>query len=534
MDQVIDGRTVLTGTYMITESLVDYNKKQTDSTKRYKNYYYNTVIITFTSLVPGDSLGVSGLVGSVVCSLSTLSATIKGTVVDKDMRPVASANIVLKDHFSGYVIAMTSTGADGSFSVPNLESGLTFDVIAKSVDGGLQGSILAFNLPCNLPQDSLRAQVTLEQIQLLAVDDVAPYIISVTTGGNILYDNADVTATGGTLAIDYTFSEPIKQTPFTTLGAGYKGLVDNIHVTHLGFKKSAADLLPAPSIAWSANNTVLTVTILGLVGSSKYHLDFGDTATVKANLTDLVGNALRNNLLLTDDIEGLSFSTAGASTVPGAPSLKRRIMPATPFVPLDYSGGLVLLEWDNVPEARSYNVYQSVNGGSFDTVATNVQFTQYQATTGALIRGSLNDPLGAGNVRYQVTGVSKDLVEGTPSGVVTVTDSVKPTLVLYPAPTAAPGTNNWVFELGFSEPLTQSAAEAAASYTFANTGGVTYTINQIIYVGYVAANTDWEVLMYVTSTASPIGTGCTITVGALVTDLAGNGIDNAANTTAPY
>jgi hypothetical protein len=529
--QTIDSRNVPTGDYLLTESLVDYNKKVADTTQRYRDFHYDPVTITFTSLVPGDSLGVSGLVGAVVCTLSTLSTTLSGTVVDKDMLPVASANITIRDHFTGYVLAITSSAADGSFRVPALENGMTFDIVAKSADGAIQGSVLAFATPCNLPSDSLRAQVKVEKIQLLAVDDVEPYIISVTTtGGAILENNADVQVqAGGTLPIIYTFSEPIKQTPYTTLGAGYHGLVDNIHIIYNGLKKSALEL-PSPTIAWNANGTVLTVTASGLVGSARYTVAI-DSDNVKANLTDLVGNPLVNNDRLIGDIEGLNFTTAGGSAAPAAPVVARRIMPGTTIAPLDFSGGSVLLEWAYDPAVRSYNVYKSVNGGSFDTLATNVLRTQYADVSGSLIRGTLNDPLGPGNVSYEVTAVSADLAESTPSNVITVRDSVKPQLIYSPAPAAAPGTNNWIYILGFSEPMSQSTIETASNYTFGNGGGVTYTINSIVYAGY--DGTQWVAYLYVTSSAVPVA-GYDIVVNAAITDLAGNGVDNAANTTPAY
>jgi hypothetical protein len=523
--QIIDGRTVLTGTYLLTESLVDYNKKVTDTTQRYRDFYYNPVTITFTSLVPGDSLGVSGLVGAVVCTLSTLSTTLSGTVVDKDMQPVADANVTILDHMTGYVLALTTSGTDGSFRVPALENGWIFDVMAKSVDGGIEGAVIGFATPCNLPADSLRAQVNIERIQLLPVDNVAPYIISVS-----VEDRADVSATAGSLAIDYTFSEPIKQTPYTTLGAGYGGLVDHIHVIYDGLKKTALEL-PKPAIAWNATGTVLTVTASGLVGSAKYRVVF-DTANVKANLKDLAGNTLVNNTRLVGDIEGLSFTTAGGAGAPNAPQVQRRIMPGTTVAELDYGGGNVLLEWAYGAAVRSYNVYKSVNGGSFDTLATNVMRTQFMDNSGSLIRGSLNDPLGPGTVSYRVTAVSMDLVEGPANNpAITVSDGVKPQLVYSPAPTAAPGTNNWLYILGFSEPMNQSTIETVANYTFGTPSGVSYTINQIIYAGY--DGTQWVAYLYVTSSAAPVP-GYSIIVNASITDLAGNGVDNAANTTPAY
>lgn len=521
--QIVDGSTVLTGTYLLTESMVDYNKKIADTTQRYRDFYYNPVTITFTSLVPGDSLGVSGLVGAVVCTLSTLSTSLSGTVVDKDMLPVTAANITIRDHFTGYVLAITTSAADGSFRVPALENGMTFDIIAKGASGAIQGQVIGFATPCNLPSDSLRAQVTLERIQLLAVDNVAPYIISVTPE-----NNADVSPTG--MTIQYTFSEPIKQTAYMTLGAGYGGLVDHIHIDYSRLKKSATEL-PKASIAWSVNNTVLTITPTGLVGSAVYQLRF-DTASVMANLQDQAGNTLVNNTRLVGDIEGLDFTTAGGTATPGAPVITRRLIPDV-VGPLNYNGGTVVLEWSYDATVRSYKIYKSVNGGSFDTVSTDYRNTQFQDALTSLVRGSGNNPLGPGTVSYEITAVSKDLVESAPSNIITVGDSVKPQLIniaLPLPPTPGTATNSLVYTIQFDEPMNQQAVENYANYTFGNTGGVTFTLSpgNVVYVGYVGAG-DYEAKLYVTTNGAPVA-GYTITVNASVTDLAGNGVDNAANT----
>jgi hypothetical protein len=195
-------------------------------------------------------------------------------------------------------------------------------------------------------------------------------------------------------------------------------------------------------------------------------------------------------------------------------------------VPLDYAGGTVGLEWNYDANARSYNVYRSVNGGSYDLLASNLQVTRYQTTAPGLYMGTSPNPLGPGSVSYKVAGVSKDLVEGTASNVITVTDAVKPRLIYFPAPTAAPGTNNWVYTIGFSEPMTQAATENIANYTMSSFGGVSYTINSATYAGY--DGTRWIVYLYVTSTNTPVA-GYALTATSAIVDLAGNSMDTAAN-----
>jgi len=506
---------IWTGTYMITASLVDYNAKQIDSTKRYRDYFYQSVTISFTSLVASDSLGVSGLVGSVVCSLATLSTTLKGTVVTQNMQPAPNVGVTILDHITNIVLAQTTTGADGSFQVSSLENGSTFEIRAKSADGNFEGSTVKGVL-CNQAMDSLRAQVTVEQIVLAPVDNVAPFVTSISPA-----NNADVAV--GT-SIVYTFSEPIKQVPYTvtTLGLGHGTIVDNIHVNYIGLKKTAADI-PMTSVTWSNNNTVLTIIPSGLVGSAKYSVRIDSLS----KLTDIAGNAVVNNTTMVGDFEALNITTAGGSIVPGVPVLSEQFIPGV-YTTQNYAGGgTISLEWNYDANARSYNIYRSVNGGSFDILATNVRFTQYQTTCPALYAGTLSDPLGPANVRYIVTGVSKDLVEGPASNIIIVTDKVKPQLIYFPAPGAVAGaTNSWVYVIGFNEPMSQATAKVVGNYTFSNTGGVTYTINNATYAGWDGVR--WRVYLEVTSSAAPVA-GYILTTAAAITDLAGNGIDPAAN-----
>jgi len=120
--------------------------------------------------------------------------------------------------------------------------------------------------------------------------------------------------------------------------------------------------------------------------------------------------------------------------------------------------------------------------------------------------------------------VSRDLVESASSNVITVTDAVKPQLI-NAAVAAAPGTNNYVYTLRFSEPLTVSAAQNTSSYLFTGTGGVTFTRNSANYLGFSGGSYVVE-LSVTTSAAPPVG--YTLVVSG-VTDLAGNGMDANAN-----
>ncbi len=513
----VNGSTVFSGTYNLTASMVTYNKGQADSTKRYRPYYYNTVTITFTSVQ--DSTGLLGLVGAINFVITNTNTVVQGSVVDVNMRPVAGAQVVLFDQAinPGTAMGITRTNANGIYTFNNVDNGLVVSIAAKSADGSLQGTLGPFGLPCNVPFDSLRAQYTPERVRILPVDNVAPYVISLTPE-----NKADVSPTSMTVV--YTFSEPIKQTAYTRtdLGLGHGTIMDAIHVGYSGLKKTAADI--GFTASWDPTSTIFTITPQGLIGSAKYTCD-ATAAFTSGNLKDAAGNAVVNNATIVGDFEVLNFTTAGGTAGPTAPTLVRRSVPGV-YDPLDYAGGTVGLEWNFDATVRSYNVYRSVNGGSYDLLSNNVTVTRFQTTAPGLYTGSSPNPLGAGQVSYKVTAVSKDLVEGNASNVITVTDAVKPRLIYFPAPAAAPGTNNWVYTIGFSEPMSQSASENIANYTMSSFGGVSYTINSATYAGF--DGTRWVVYLYVTSSNTPVA-GYALTATSAVVDLAGNSMDTAAN-----
>ncbi|MEX0601984.1 MAG: carboxypeptidase regulatory-like domain-containing protein, partial [Bacteroidota bacterium] len=346
--QLVNGQLVANDVYTLTASLVNYNQAQTDPAKRYRGYYYATARVTYTSEV--DSTGqVIGLIGSVTYMISELNTQIKGNVVDKDMQPVAGAVVTLFDNsiIVGAVIRQTSTNAEGVFTFNNIDNGINVSIRAMSPDGSTQGMLPApLQLSCNLPSDSLRAQVIAERIILAAVDDVAPYVISISP-----VNNGDV-AFSGFQAV-FTFSEPIKQTPYTRtdLGFGHGTIMDDITLNFDGMKKSALEI-PFTG-AWNTTFTQLTLSSSDLVGSARYTLDFTGAA---ANLEDVAGNGLVDNAAVIGDFETLSFTTNGGSALPAAPTLTRRLIPGL-YEDLDFTGGTVSLSWPADPAARSYNVY---------------------------------------------------------------------------------------------------------------------------------------------------------------------------------
>ncbi|OYV85357.1 MAG: hypothetical protein B7Z63_05620, partial [Ignavibacteriae bacterium 37-53-5] len=149
----VAGVPVFSGSYTLTVSLVARNAAQTDQNKKYRNYYYRTVTITFTSLGAGDSTSVNGMVGSVSLGISYLNTTVKGQVVDQKMQPLAGALVTLYDMTVAPAVAMaqTATAANGSYSFANVDNGLTIQITALSQDGSLEGSLpFSYTLPANV------------------------------------------------------------------------------------------------------------------------------------------------------------------------------------------------------------------------------------------------------------------------------------------------------------------------------------------------------------------------------------------------
>ncbi|HTY11852.1 MAG TPA: carboxypeptidase-like regulatory domain-containing protein [Bacteroidota bacterium] len=517
--QIVNGTAVFSGTYTLTVSLVAYNAAQTDSSKKYRNYYYSNVTITFTSLASGDS-AVSDMVGSALLQISYLNTTVTGQVVDQNQQPVANATVMLFDAtvFPNVLIGQTTTSASGNYLFPAVDNGLTVVLKSRSSDGSLQGTLAAFTLPANAISDSLRSQVAAERLMITPVDNVNPFVIGLTPE-----NNSDVSPNN--LQVVYTFSEPIKQRAYTRtdLPLGSNTIIDDIKITYLGLKKTATAV--TFSAQWNAGFTQLTITPQGIVGSAKYSVDL-TAAFNSGNLTDNANLAVVNNPQIIGDFEAMQFTTNGASPVPAAPALTRRLI-AGVLTNLDFGGGAVGLEWNYDASARSYNIYWSVDGGSFQLLQSDFTGIQFNTNSGSLVYPSAAvNPLRASSVQYLVRGVSKDLVEGPSSNIITVADVVKPQLLGTSSVAAAGGTNSWTYTLRFTEPLTISTAETIGNYSFGNTGGVVFTVNTANYLGFVGGS--YVVQLGVTTSAA-LPVGYVIFVGNNVTDLAGNSIDQTAN-----
>jgi hypothetical protein len=504
--------------YTLTVSLVDYNKAQTDSTKRYRNYYYDTVIVSYSS-VRNDTTGIYGLVGTTVVNVAQLNTTLTGTVVNANLQPVANAIVYLFDESitPGVIIGQTTSGADGTYTFKQVDNGITVNISAINSDGTLRGALSTFYaLASNRTSYTLNLLTATEVIKLSTANTVAPFVYQITPS-----NDADVAS--GT-AIVYSFTAPIKQTPYvrTDLGLGYSTILDDIVFTYIGLKKDAG--ATTFTAAWNSTYTTLTITPTSIVSSAKYSINI---ATVLGKLTDNAGLAVVNNTSLTGDFETLYFTITGNTTVSAAPALTRRMIPGV-FSTLDYNGGIVGLEWTSVANARSYNLYRSVNGGSYELYRTDIYNLQDTVSTGPLVFPiGTNNPMSAVAVNFKVTAVSKDLVEGTASNVITVSDGVSPVINSAVSTIVASKTIN----IYFSEPLVLSSAEAVANYQLKDTATVTppviFTISQASYLGYTTSG--YRVLLSVSASSTALPAHTFLTVSQSVTDLNGNAMDTTSS-----
>lgn len=519
--EVIGGSTVATGIYTITASLVNYNKSTADTTKHYRNYYYKTATVTFTSLVPGDSLGVSGLVGNVVFEISQLNSTIVGQVVDENMQGVSSANVILFDQSitPGIILKQTQTDTAGNYRFTNIDNGIIASIQARSADGQYEGSLPGtLTIPCNYTYDSLRSYVSTERIQLHCANDVEPYVIDINPP-----NNSDVSPED--LEIVYTFSAPIKQTAYTRtdLGYGHGTIIDDITVSYVGLKKSAGEI--KSGITWNETMNQLKIRPISIVGSAKYNIN---VASALPKLHDESNLSVIDNTNIIGDFEGLSFTTSGQSPIPEAPVLTRRIITGV-YDHLDYDGGLVSLEWNEDQNARSYNLYRQIGEGSFELVSSDIYNLITTHSTGMLVTPTVNDPLAALTVKYQVRALSHDLVEGQESNTITIRDNISPRLIS--TNTTSISSQRFLMNFRFSEPLKISSAENLENYTIHDPDTVVFAKEQAAYLGYDNGSDSYEVLFTVTiSNGSNFPAGFSVRIGSELVDLAGNSINESWNT----
>jgi hypothetical protein len=513
----------VTGTYQLTVSLVNVNKSIPDSLPKYREFYYNTSLsVTFIDLAYNDTsknkIPVEGLEANIRFDVGKMNTTIAGQVVDEMYMPAVNAAVYLEEAGTGDVLQTTTTNESGNYSFAKVEGGTTVYIRARSVNNTLQGG-LAGNLFLTINKNNfdLRSQVNAERIVVTPADNIAPYVT------HIMPENlSDVSPVG--LVMTIKFSEPIKQTAYTVTNVplGLGTLIDDIHFDFIGFKKASGNTNFV--VSWDSTFTTLTVTPAQVTGASKYQLNVG---TALGKLRDRAGNAVAANAIV-GDFEPLNFTTNGNTSVPSSPVLTRRLSTGIGFSLLNFTGGSVGLEWGLDNNSRSYKVYRSVNNEPYKLLADNVLDTRYSDNTGFLVSGynppGDREPYAAFDVKYKVAGVSKDLVEGPASNVVTAKDDVWPQLANATVDSSLTGFD-YVY-LRFNEPLLISSAQMTSNYSISNLpASAASQITEAIYLGWNGAF--YQVRLQITKQS--IRTGEVVTISNQVRDMIGNPIDPNAS-----
>ncbi|MEW5799889.1 MAG: carboxypeptidase regulatory-like domain-containing protein [Bacteroidota bacterium] len=513
-----------TGTYQLTVSLVDVNKTIPDSLPKYREFYYNTALsVTYIDMPKNDSANnkfpTDGLEANIRFDVGKLNTTIKGQVVDENYDPVANAIVYLEEGGTGDVLQTTTTDAQGNYTFTKVEGGTTVYIEARSANGALEGGLNGnMFLTINNNSFDLRSQVNVERIMITAADNIAPYVVKITPE-----NLSDVSPTGLTIVIK--FSEPIKQTAYTVTNVplGLGTLIDDIDFDFMGFKKSSGNT--NFTLAWdTVSYSTLTITPLQVVGSAKYQLNI---AAALGKLLDRANNGIVAKAII-GDFEPLNFTTNGVSAIPISPLVTRRLNAGLGFSLLNFTGGIVGLEWGLDNNARSYTVYRSVNDQPYTLLADNILDTRYSDNTGVLVSGynppGDRDPFKAFTVKYKVIGVSKDLIEGPESNIITVKDDVAPKLTSANVDSSTTGFD-YVY-LRFDEPLNILTAQSTSQYSISNLpGGIATQISEAVYLGWTGAS--YEVRLRVTEQS--VIAGEIITVTNQVMDLIGNPIDPNAS-----
>lgn len=470
------GRAVNSGIYPVTLSLVDLNKKQADSTKRYRDYYYQNINVLFTQ---GDTLMVTNMVASIDMMLSYCNTTINGFVVDKNNAPAANAVVYLYDEsISHALISQTTTDANGAYTFNKVDNGISIYIKAVSADGSMSAS-----LPTNYALDpritlyNLRPGVSSERLELHTADNIAPFVVSISPEYN-----SDVQSTSD-FKIVYNFSEPVKQNQYTVTGMpkGLSTMIDDIIFTFDGLKKVQGDV--GLGLSWNQSFTSLTITPSTVLTTGRYTIDL---RTVLSKLKDNSNNYFVDNTNIKGDLsESQKFTISQ--------NLQTTVVPQifTSSV-LDHTGGNVYIQWSSYsdPNVSSFNVYKSTDNQPFQLIANRITTLGYSDAVTTLLYPSLANPLRAISVKYKVTAISKDLIEGTSSNVLEMKDTDQPgtlmdTLSIVSATTDPLGdTTLYKVMLQFDEPMDPALVSDVAQYSMQSVPGYTFTKVSAVYAGY--------------------------------------------------
>jgi hypothetical protein len=413
---------------------------------------------------------------------------------------------------SGNILGEVSTST-GDFSFTNVECGgvsLTLVAAAPSFDDPTEHDDISVSSP---EGDGETLVLHLEQsgseedpakygvLHLCPNDDLGPAVIDISpvAGADIASTDPNDPTVVETITI--TFHEPVLQDAnSSTDPSGVDNLYDNIDVNFDGDKGNIAYTLTWLPAGCVTNCTELQVQ-LETGASGQYHVRLIDMA----GLTDLAGNGAQIGACPDDSavpwaIGGVDggtndctvYWTTFAGTTLDAPTVvltngTQLNEGSTPFPIVSTQGGTY--DWVASVGAKDYVMYckkiqvwedGTEQEGPFITDTTGsfidvsgssatVDFDALEGTPGDGVAFTENDEVA---LQYDcvVKGVNSDLVEGPASTAVTAKDNIGPfmvsgTLVITDT-TVPPNGNCEQIRVTFNEPLRESAAEVASSYTY--------------------------------------------------------------------
>jgi hypothetical protein len=514
-----NGATVNSGTYPVTLSFVDINKGQTDSTKKYRDYYYKTINVLFTE---GDtSIVVTNMVASIDLAINYCNTTINGYVVDKNNIPASNAIVYLYDQsISGALVAQTITDATGKYTFNKVDNGLIVFMKAVSADGSMEATLpTSYYLDPRITLYNLRPEVSAERLELHAVDTHNPYVISISPEYN-----ADMTSASD-FNIVYNFSKPVQQNQYTKTGVpiGLNTMIDDISFTFDGPKKIMGPV--SLSLAWNASFTSLTITPSQTLSSGKYTLNF---MPVLSKLKDNANNSFVDNSLIKGDLsEALKFTMSQNLATTAVPQISCKSN-------FDFNGGSANITWTTYtdPNLSGFNIYKSIDGQPFQLIASRISQLDYSDAITSLVYPNVTNPIRAFSIKYKVSAVSIDLIEGTASNTIEIKDNVLPgtlfdtNTVISVVPDPLGDTLKYSVTLRYSEPMNSVDGSSGAQFNFSapSSGFITFSniIANYLYKDYAVQ------LTFITSKKLSIGSVIYI-YNSTIKDLSGNVIKGNRN-----
>ncbi len=440
----------------------------------YPDVYYTTAAVSFGRFTPleaeeiaGDNLEqgtfhqvISGLVSAYDWEVGKLSTSVSGKVVagpnELSLAPhqvLEGASVYLyqtsadqEGVSSNRMVASATTDADGHFSFDSVEAGAELRLVAFFEEDGeeyfgevggtftapkMDGEELKFSVLDGPAIEGLRGPA----LQLNKLENQGPVLSGVSPE-----NHSDMMLEDGSVEVRFHFNRPIRENAYSQAldpsSAAVEGLYQDVLVSYNGTKidhdvlRPEDESEPGPNytLSWDDNQSVLVVSMENLATAASYSVDISGTA---GKLVDSMNRSVDFGAHSMVAGPVLQFTTRGA----GAPSIPDAALAVTAV----NTGDDIILEWNQVANARAYRVYtQRVElSGDIDTYLPGYweeaeTTAAHHVETADLISDN-GHPMA---LYFKVTAVNADGIESDYSEVVgPITDTVAPDFVVAPATT---------------------------------------------------------------------------------------------------